>query len=170
MKTHPMPPYAAPLPANEEFRLRVLKELKLLDSAPDQCLQAMVELAASATQSPIALISLLDDDRQWFKASVGLAEKQTPRCQAFCGFTILQNTPFVVRDTLKHPTLKDNPLVTGKPFIRAYLGLPIVVRGANIGTLCVIDTKIRSYGLMRSNSLARIVRMIEEHIVLRDKQ
>lgn len=169
MKT-PTFEYAAPLPDNEDYRLQVLRSLEILDTHPDSCLQSMVELSALVTQSPIALISLVDENRQWFKASYGLPAKETPRCQAFCGFTILQNSPFLVKDASKDEKLKDNPLVTGSPFIRAYLGVPINIDSANIGSLCVIDTKPRDYGMKCSNTLLRTVRMIEQHLSLRYKK
>lgn len=161
--------YSAPEPVDEQYRIQVLKSLEILDTEPDVCLQSMVELAASATRSPIALISLVDENRQWFKAGVGLPESQTPRCQAFCGFTILQEGSFLVTDASTHPVFRDHPLVLGPPFIKAYLGVPIKVKGANIGSLCVIDSKARDYGMRDSNILIRTARMIEDHISLRYK-
>jgi signal transduction histidine kinase/ActR/RegA family two-component response regulator len=132
-----MPP--APTPENELARLRVLTQCSVLDTGADEAFDAPTRLAARLCGTPIALVSLVDADRQWFKARVGLEATQTPRSQAFCAYTILSDEPFVVEDATTHPLVKDNPLVTGEPHIRFYAGVPLRVGGARLGSLCAID-------------------------------
>ncbi|MBV8034199.1 GAF domain-containing protein [Roseateles sp.] len=134
----------APIPANDAERLRALRELLILDTPPEERFDHFVEFAASEFDVPIALICLVDSDRQWFKASVGLEACETSREVSFCGHTIVQRELFEVPDATRDPRFADNPLVAGAPFIRFYIGAPLTLAcGATIGTLCLIDTRPR---------------------------
>lgn len=132
---------AAPARPDELACLRALQDLHVLDSAPEDEFDALVRAAALACQMPISLISLIDSDRQWFKANQGLPEvQQTPRDQAFCAHAVLGEQMLEVPDALLDPRFADNPLVCGAPGIRFYAGMPLRLdNGARVGTLCVID-------------------------------
>jgi PAS domain S-box-containing protein len=133
-----------PLPSNEEARLKALRGAHLLDTPPEQIFDSIVARAAEICEVPIALISLLDEHRQWFKSKVGLDVTETARDLAFCSYTILQDGLMVVPDALEDERFAHNPLVTGEPKIRFYAGMPIVTGDGNaLGTLCVIDRKPR---------------------------
>src|SRR5262245_25874458 len=114
---------AADLPANEAQRLAALERAGILDTPPEAPFDTVAQLAASICDVPIALVTLVDRDRQWFKAKVGLAVPQTPREQAFCAHAILDDAPLVVRDALTDARFADNPLVVGNPGIRFYAGV-----------------------------------------------
>ncbi len=128
-------------PENETHRLLSLRSLQVLDTESHGEFDAFVRAAASVCGTPIALITLVDDDRQWFKANFGLTGvTETPRDSAFCAHTILQDELLTVTDTLQDPRFIDNPLVTGDPNIRFYAGAPLTLRnGMKVGSLCVID-------------------------------
>jgi PAS domain S-box-containing protein len=138
-------PYTpAALPENEAWRLQSLQDLKVLDSGPEAEFDALAKVASLVCGVPIALVSLVDADRQWFKADVGLGAKQTPRDLAFCAYAILGEDVFEVPDAHLDPRFADNPLVRQAPNIRFYAGAPITLdNGARVGTLCVIDREPR---------------------------
>ncbi|WP_457418664.1 GAF domain-containing protein [Roseateles sp. P5_E7] len=139
----------APIPANDEERLRALRELLILDTPPEERFDRLVEFAAAEFDVPIALISLVDRERQWFKARVGLDACETGRDISFCGHAIVQSELFQVMDALRDPRFADNPLVAGAPHIRFYIGAPLTMpSGAAIGTLCLIDVKPREFDAM----------------------
>ncbi|MFG6486408.1 GAF domain-containing protein [Roseateles sp. BYS78W] len=139
----------APIPADDDARLQALRELLILDTSPEERFDRIVEFAAAEFDVPIALVSLIDRERQWFKARVGLDVCETSREISFCGHAILQRELFEVLDAARDPRFADNPLVVGAPFIRAYLGAPLVLPGgAAVGTLCLIDTKPRAFDAM----------------------
>lgn len=142
---------------DEPARLQALQSTGLLDSAPDPAFDELVSWACDHFQVPIALVSLLDADRQWFKARRGLATPETPRDHAFCRFTIQQSLPMVVEDAAADPRFRDNPLVLGSPHIRFYAGAPIINRnGLALGSVCVIDTVPRSFGMVDRMVLAQL--------------
>jgi GAF domain-containing protein len=131
---------AAALPAREAERLAALRRLDVLDTPAEAEFDALVQAASLVCQSPISLISLVDADRQWFKARRGLDAAETPRDLAFCAHAIHGDELFVVADATRDPRFHDNPLVTGAPDIRFYAGAPLTLQdGSRVGTLCVID-------------------------------
>ncbi|NCT83366.1 MAG: GAF domain-containing protein [Comamonadaceae bacterium] len=147
----------APIPANDAERLRALHALLILDTPPEQRFDRIVEFAADEFDMPIALISLVDEQRQWFKARVGLPACETPRDVSFCGHAIWHRELFEVGDATLDPRFADNPLVTGPPFIRFYIGAPLTLPGgATVGTLCLIDTRPRQFEMLDRRILAAL--------------
>ena len=138
-------PMTAPLPSNETARLVALHDYGILDTPADPRTDVFVRLAADLFETPISLVSLVDKDRQWFKAAVGLDASETSRDLAFCAHAILAPTEvMVVEDAGLDPRFAGNALVTGAPHIRFYAGAPVVSpEGFPLGTLCVIDRKPR---------------------------
>ncbi|MBA4177055.1 MAG: hypothetical protein C0505_10925 [Leptothrix sp. (in: Bacteria)] len=131
-------------PADEFERLNVLRFLAVLDTAPEERFDRLTRIAQHIFQVPIALVSLVDADRQWFKSRQGLQATETPRDISFCGHAILSHETFVVPNALEDPRFADNPLVTGAPDIRLYAGAPLAdASGKRVGTLCVIDRHAR---------------------------
>ncbi len=130
----------APLPENEAARLEALRRYEVLDTDPDELLDALTRLAAYICGTPIAVISLVDSDRQWFKSRMGMMAEETARDISFCQYAILQPGPFIVRDALSDERFRTSPLVTSDPYIRFCAGSPLITdEGLKIGTLCVID-------------------------------
>ena len=130
---------------DERERLEDLRRLQILQTDPEPEFDRIVRLAAELGHSPIALISLVDDHRQWFKARVGLDASETPKEISFCGHAIGRNEPFVVLDALRDSRFSDNPLVTGAPNVRFYAGAPLKRQGGSaFGTLCIIDVNPRT--------------------------
>lgn len=135
---------SAPIPADEQQRLEALRALLILDTPPEERFDRIVEFAAAEFDVPIALLSLIDEDRQWFKSKTGLGVCETPRDISFCGHAIHCNNVLVVPDARVDERFVDNPLVLGEPFIRFYAGAPLIMPGGQaIGTLCLIDTRVR---------------------------
>jgi len=131
----------ASLPINEALRIKDLQSYNILDTEQEKDYDGLVELASQICDCPIALITFVDKERQWFKASTQLQEKETARDIAFCSHTILQNEVMVVKDAKTDERFFDNPLVTGELQLRFYAGAPIVSSaGHNLGTVCVADT------------------------------
>ncbi len=130
----------APIPLDEPERLRALRSLALLDTPPEERFDRVVRFAAEQLDMPIAMVSLIDDQRQWFKSRVGMDVSQTARDISFCGHAILQSELFIVEDARLDTRFADNPLVTGEPGVRFYAGAPLSSpSGERIGTLCVLD-------------------------------
>lgn len=152
---------AAPTPHNEAQRLAELIDFAVLDTLPDPSLDAIVALASSIMDVPIALVSLVDAERQWFKARVGLDACETDRESAFCAHAIMDDEPLIVTNALEDPRFANNPLVLGAPNIRAYFGFPLIVGpDLRLGTLCAIDLKPRTITptqIEQMKSLAKIV-------------
>ncbi|MBW4891327.1 GAF domain-containing sensor histidine kinase [Mucilaginibacter sp. HMF5004] len=131
-------------PANEDKRLQDVYRSQLLDTPEETEFDEIVQLASDLCNTPISLITILDTERQWFKAKVGLDATETTREVSFCGHAILQDELFEIPDALKDIRFSDNPLVTGGPEIRFYAGMPLVTEsGSRLGTLCVIDSAPR---------------------------
>ena len=159
----------APIPADDNQRLASLQKMNLLSSAREADLDRITRVAQRHFETEIALISLVDEDRQWFKSRCGLDAQETGRDISFCGHAILEDDTFVIEDTLEDERFKDNPLVTGAPFIRFYAGQPLSnIAGFNIGTLCVISPKAREFTPVDQQTLADLARMIE--IVMENRQ
>jgi PAS domain S-box-containing protein len=135
---------AAPLPLNEAARLESLRALHLLDTPREERFDRITRLAARILGVPSAYVVLVDEDRQFFKSAYGSDLVETPRSNSFCAYTILENKQMVVPDAKVDPRFADNPLVTGKPFLRFYIGSPIAARdGSLVGALCVTDYQPR---------------------------
>lgn len=151
----------AALPEDEAQRLKALHELKLLDTTPEERFDRITRIAARIFDVPIALITLVDADRQWFKSRFGAIGDQTPREQAFCAHAILGTQTLVIPDALEDIRFADNPLVSGATRVRFYAGRPIAASdGSRLGTLCVIDHRPRDFGpdeLQLMNDLAALV-------------
>jgi GAF domain-containing protein len=134
----------APLPENELARLDALHRYEILDTAAEQAFDAIARAAAHVFGTPIALISLVDAQRQWFKAKVGLDLSETPRDMSFCAHTMQQTKPLIVEDASKDERFHDNALVTGAPNIRFYAGAPLrTPQGLGLGSVCIIDRRPR---------------------------
>ncbi|MBW3563797.1 MAG: GAF domain-containing protein [Acidobacteria bacterium] len=157
----------AKLPPNENERLAELRRLGILDTTPEKAFDDLTFLASQICQTPVALVSLVDEERQWFKSRVGLELTETPRDQAFCAYAIHDSSMMVVSDTHEDPRFRDNPLVMGDPYVRFYAGVPLSVRsGLNIGTLCVLDSRPRdlsSSQRLALEALGRQVRRVLEY-------
>lgn len=145
---------APEIPENEAERLQTLRELCVLDTESEERFDALTRVAQALFQVPIALVSLVDADRQWFKSRQGLDVSETPRRISFCGHTILTPDVMLIADTLDDTRFADNPLVTAAPDIRFYAGAPLVMpNGHRIGTLCLIDRRPRA---MTPDDVARL--------------
>lgn len=131
-------------PTNETERIAALRSYNILDTEPDRDFDDLVRVASLICEAPIALVTLVDDKRQWFKARVGLDVPETPREHAFCAHVVEGDATMVVPDAEADVRFRDNPLVVGHPNIRFYAGAPLLTaEGHGLGTLCVIDSKPR---------------------------
>lgn len=166
-----MPAIPAAPPSDESKRLATLLELRVLDTLPEQAFDDIVALAAHICGTPIGLVSLVDAQRQWFKAKVGLAADETHRDLAFCAHAIVAAEPvFIVEDAQQDPRFADNALVTGDPHIRFYAGAPIVVPGGHaMGTVCVIDTVPRRLDAAQLGALQALARQVSVLFELRQR-
>ena len=151
-----------PTPANEPQRLARLHSLGILDTLPEKAFDDISALAQMICGTPVALISLIDQDRQWFKSRLGIVELETPRQVAFCAHAILdQDHVMVVEDLQQDPRFSDNPLVTGAPDARFYAGAPIVTHdGLALGTVCVLDTQARKLDPGQIDALQRLASLV----------
>ncbi len=135
---------AAPIPSDDDQRLQALRELLILDTPPEARFDRIVHFAAAEFDMPIVLVSMVDRNRQWFKARVGLDVCETDRESSFCGHAIVDPALFVIEDALQDERFADNPLVVGEPRIRFYAGAPLQLpSGQIVGTLCMIDRRPR---------------------------
>ena len=159
----------APVPGNEQQRIEALQRYKILDTLPEQSFDDIALLASEICGTPIAAISLVDNDRQWFKSMLGLDVRETSRDVAFCAHTILNtDEPLVVEDTLLDQRFADNALVVGDPRIRFYAGVPLrTAEGLNLGSLCVIDRTPRELKRSQLRALAVLSREVMARLELR---
>jgi len=152
----------------EAARVAALDRYAILDSEPEQTFDDLVTLAAYICKTPIAMLSLVDDHRQWFKSRVGVQIRETPKETSFCAHAIQQEDLFIVPDTLKDPRFKENPMVTGEPHIRFYTGAPIINEdGFALGTLCVIDRQPRELESEQKEALWALSRVALGQMELR---
>lgn len=154
----------APIPGNEQERLAALHFLNLLDTRPEERFDRLTRMARRLFSVSIATVTLVDTDRQWFKAREGVALPETPRDISFCGHAILTDEILLVPDAREDKRFFDNPLVTGAPNIRFYAGCPLNVGGYNVGTLCVIDAEPREFGEEEMQLLKDLALMAEEEL------
>jgi len=153
-------------PHNEAARIHTLHGLNLLDSAPEERFDRLTRLAKRLFNVPIALVTLVDSDRQWFKSNAGLDATETPRNVSFCGHAILQDDLLMVADAELDERFHDNPLVVGEPGIRFYAGYPLTVaNGSKMGTLCLIDTKPRELDDEERGLLRDLAGMAEQELM-----
>jgi diguanylate cyclase (GGDEF)-like protein len=157
-----------PRPAREAERVQALRALNVLDTPPEAGFDSLTELAAQLLQVPIALISLVDEHRAWFKSQVGLAAPEASRSVSFCAHAVNGQDVFVVEDASLDPRFADNPLVTGPSRLRFYAGAPLVLRsGEVIGTLCVIDRTPRRLGATEQSLLRVLAQRVVVELELR---
>jgi len=146
---------------NDAARVDALQKYAILDSEPEQAFDDLTLLASYVCQTPIALISLVDEDRQWFKAKVGISATETSRNIAFCSTAIQQRDVFVVPDALQDERFRTNPLVVSEPNIRFYAGAPLINEdGYALGTLCVIDRTPRNLAADQEAALKALSRLV----------
>jgi len=159
------------LPFPEDRRLKALQDLNILDTPEEHEYDQLVHLASQICGTPISLVSLVDRSRQWFKASVGLEARETPRNVSFCSHAIQQPDLFIVEDAASDPRFQNNALVTGGPRIRFYAGMPInAPNGAPIGTLCVIDTQARTLEPDQRTALIILGQQVQARMDLRSQK
>lgn len=158
---------AAPFPPDEKERLQALYETGLLDTEAEENFDELVQLAAAICGVPMTLVTLVDANRQWFKAKLGLGRTETPRELAFCSHAILQSGLFVVPNATEDERFFDNPLVLNEPFVRFYAGMPIATSGGhNLGTLCVIDSRPRTLTSEQEEALRVLGKQVSTQIEL----
>ena len=157
----------APLLPNESARLDALHACGVLDTGPEAEFDAITRVAARLCGTPIALVSLVDETRQWFKSRIGMEVSETPRDISFCGHAIAQPGPFIVPDALKDVRFSGNPLVTSGPQIRFYCGIPLMSDGLGLGSLCVMDTVPRELTADQMEILAVLGEAVVTHLKLK---
>ena len=158
----------APAPSQEAARVAVLDRYAILDTEPEQAFDDLVNLASYICKTPIALLSLVDDRRQWFKSKIGVQLEETAKEVSFCAHAIQQEDLFIIPDTLKDPRFRENPLVLGEPHIRFYTGAPLINEdGFALGTLCVIDRQPRELDSEQKEALWALSRLALGQMELR---
>jgi diguanylate cyclase (GGDEF)-like protein len=149
------------IPTDEKKRIEKLHSLQVLDTLPEERFERLTRMAKQMFNVPIALVSLVDENRQWFKSCIGLDVCETSREISFCGHSILEKSVFIVADATLDSRFSDNPLVTDEPHIRFYAGCPLQVSGHRLGTLCIIDTRPRTFGEKYISLLKDLAAMVE---------
>ena len=153
------------LPSNEQARLETLRSLDILDTPPEEQFDRLTRIAKRLFGVPIALVSLVDENRQWFKSCIGLNTSETPRDISFCGHAILGNEVFIIPDALADDRFADNPLVLNEPNIRFYAGCPLrAPDGSKLGTLCIIDRQPKNFGNEDIEALMDLASMVEHEL------
>jgi diguanylate cyclase (GGDEF)-like protein len=153
-------------PENEKQRINTLKSLNILDTSAEERFDRLTRLAKRMFNVPIALVSLVDTDRQWFKSCIGLNESEAPRDISFCGHAILSEGVFIVEDAQNDERFADNPFVINSPSVRFYAGYPLKhVDGSKLGTLCIIDTKPRRFCDEDYEVLKDLAELVEQELI-----
>ncbi|MDH3458754.1 MAG: sensor domain-containing diguanylate cyclase [Gemmatimonadota bacterium] len=159
-----------PIPPDEPDRLETLEQYDILDTAPEQAYDDLTLLASEMCDAPIALVSFVDSERQWFKSRIGLEVAETPRDVAFCAHAVASQETLIVPDAMQDKRFADNPLVTDEPQIRFYAGAPLITPdGHALGTLCVIDRKPRTLTAKQQQALEALSRQVVSQLELRRK-
>jgi diguanylate cyclase (GGDEF)-like protein len=152
----------------EAARLRALHRYEILDTAPEEAFDRITRLVVSVLQMPMAVVSLVDHDRQWIKSRQGVQTIETARDVTFCTHTIEDTQPLIVPDALADPPFADSPFVLGEPYIRFYAGVPLRTRdGHNVGALCAMDTKVRKLTDQQVALLQDLARLVVDELELR---
>jgi two-component system NtrC family sensor kinase len=158
----------SPALSTEAARLAALDRYAILDTDPEQSFDDLVILASYICKTPIALLSLLDDHRQWFKSTVGVQVRETPLEMSICAHAIKQEDLFIVPDTLQDARFRENPMVVGEPHIRFYAGAPLINEdGFALGTLCVLDRQPRELDLEQKQALKSLRQLALKQMELR---
>jgi diguanylate cyclase (GGDEF)-like protein len=152
------------IPQNEKKRLDALRALDILDFQAEERFDRLTRMAKRIFSVPIALVSLVDENRQWFKSCIGLSLSETSREISFCGHAILGSEVFIIRDAVEDERFADNPLVLNDPKIRFYAGCPLTVNGHRLGTLCIIDQAPRNFGHDDIEALKDLASMVEREL------
>lgn len=152
-------------PHEEQSRLEALQSISILDTPPEERFDRLTRMAKRLFGVPIALVSLVDENRQWFKSCFGLSVGETPRDISFCGHAILRDDLFIIPDTILDERFADNPLVVNDPHIRFYAGCPLKsTNGHKLGTLCIIDRQPRYFGEDELEALIDLAAMVEREL------
>jgi hypothetical protein len=150
-----------PMQTNDAERVAALERYAILDTEPEKAFDDLTLLASFICKTPIAYISLIDEDRQWFKSKIGITVSETPRDVAFCSVAIQQPDVFVVPDTLQDERFRNNPLVTSEPRVRFYAGAPLITEeGYALGTLCIVDRTPREFTNEQREALRALSRLV----------
>jgi diguanylate cyclase (GGDEF)-like protein len=156
------------IPSNEASRLEALHALNILDTPPEERFDRVTRLARHMFQVPMALVTLIDANRQWFKSTAGIEARETARDTSFCAHAIHDDSVMVVPNALADPRFADNPNVTGEPHVRFYAGCPLKTpNGARLGTLCIIDHRPRSLGPQELAALRDLAAIVEDELAAR---
>ena len=152
------------LPHNEQRRLEVLRSLDILDTKHEERFDRLTRMAKRMFDVPIVVVSLVDENREWFKSCIGLRLKEASREISFCGHVILENEILIIPDTLADPRFSDNPLVVENPHVRFYAGCPLIINGYKLGTLCIIDQKPRGFNNEDAAALKDLAATVESEL------
>jgi len=156
------------MPTPDSARVAALEKYAILDTEPEQAFDDLTLLASYVCKTPIAMISLVDEDRQWFKSKIGISISETAREVAFCSIAIQQSDVMVVPDTLQDERFRNNPFVVADPRIRFYAGAPLITEeGYALGTLCVVDQKPREFGADQKEALQALSRLVVAQLEFR---
>ena len=158
---------SAPIPKNEQERLKSLKKMGILDMAPEPRFDRFTKQATELLHMPISTISIIDSDREWYKSCHGMKEREGKRDVSFCGHAMLQHEIFIVENTLNDECLKDNLMVTGPPHIRFYAGVSLHnAEGFPVGVLCVKDVVPRRFTMSDQTVLIDLAAKVEKELLL----